>query len=229
MRWGIVDVQRNPVGLVEVKTGPRRKRKPTIITLEQYGQLLEREELGMHGKVMVQLAMCLGLRASEILGLQWGDVDLLGGTLTVQRSAVGKYQDETKTESSADTLPLHSNLVQVLMQWRMAAPVIGEWLFGSPLTGRPYHRDSLHKHYLLKAARKVGLQKLGWHDFRHTYRAMLRDLELPLEVQQKLMRHSSIAMTTHYGNSGMDATKREANRLLVEHVTPTQKCSTREY
>ena len=48
-----------------------------------------------------------------------------------------------------------------------------------------------------------------------------------LEVQQKLMRHSNIAMTAHYGASPMDGAKREANRLLVEHVTQTQNGSTR--
>jgi integrase len=226
MRWGLVDVQRNPVGLVEVRTGARRKRVPTIITFDQYRKLLEREELGGHCRVMVQLAMCLGLRASEILGLRWEDVDLLGGTLQIQRSAVGKYRDETKTETSADTLPLHERLVTVLMEWRMAAPIIGGWVFGSPVTERPYHRDSLHKDYLTPAARKIGLPRLGWHDFRHTYRAMLRDLGLPLEVQQKLMRHASITMTTHYGKSGMDESKRDANRQLVEYVTQTQNGST---
>jgi integrase len=222
MRWGVLDIQRNPVGLVEVRTGARRKRVPTIISFEQYQRLLERKELGGHCRVMVQLAMCLGLRASEILGLRWDDVNLLGGTVRIQRSAVGKYQDETKTESSAETLPLHERLVKVLMEWRTAEPVIEGWVFGSPVTDRPYHRDSLHKDYLTPAALKIGLPRLGWHDFRHTYRAMLRDLGLPLEVQQKLMRHSSIAMTAHYGNSGMDETKRDANRQLVEYVTQTQ-------
>jgi integrase len=217
MRWG----------LVEVRTGARRKRVPTIITFDQYRQLLEREELGVHVRVMVQLAVCLGLRASEILGLRWEDVDLLGGTLRIQRSVVGKYQDETKTESSEGTLPLHERLVTVLMAWRQAAPIIGGWVFGSPVTERPYHRDSLHKDYLTPAALKIGLPRLGWHDFRHTYKAMLRDLGLPLEVQQKLMRHASITMTAHYGNSGMDESKREANRKLVEYVTQTQNGSTR--
>jgi integrase len=225
MRWGLVDVQRNPLGLVEVRTGARRKRVPTIITFQQYRQLLERKELGEHVRVMVQLAMCLGLRASEILGLRWDDVDLLGGTIRIQRSAVGKYQDETKTESSEETLPLHEQLVSVLMNWRKT-PVINGWVFGSPITKRPYHRDSLHKAYLTPAALKIGLPRLGWHDFRHTYRAMLRDLGLPLEVQQKLMRHASITMTAHYGRAGMDEGKREANRQLVEYVTQTQNGST---
>lgn len=52
-------------------------------------------------------------------------------------------------------------------------------------------------------------------------------LGFPLEVQQKLMRHASITMTVHYGNSGMDESKRDANRQLVEYVTQTQNGSTR--
>jgi len=116
--------------------------------------------------------------------------------------------------------------VNQLIEWRKI-PVISGWLFGNPVTKRPYHRDPLRGDYLVPVASKIGLPRLGWHDFRHTYRAMLRDLGLPLEVQQKLMRHSSIAMTARYGNSGMDATKREANRQLVEYVTQTQNGSAR--
>jgi integrase len=109
-----------------------------------------------------------------------------------------------------------------------ASAWVNGWLFGSPMTGRPYHRDALHKDYLIPAAQKIGLPKLGWHDFRHTYRAMLRDLELPLEVQQKLMRHTTIEMTAKYGNSPMDKAKREGNRLLVEHVTQSEKAAQEE-
>ncbi len=39
---------------------------------------------------MVFIAMLLGLRASEILGLRWEDIDLRRGTLSVCRSHVGK-------------------------------------------------------------------------------------------------------------------------------------------
>jgi integrase len=130
MRWGLVDIQRNPVGLVEVRTGAKRKRMPTIITMDQYRSLLEREELGEHCRVMVQIAMCLGLRVSEILGLRWENVDLLNGTVHIERSVVGKYEDEIKTESSEETLPLHPSLVCVLIEWRKT-PMIGGWLFGS--------------------------------------------------------------------------------------------------
>ena len=43
---------------------------------------------------MVTLAMCLGLRVSEILGLRWEDVDREGATLEVRRSVVNGLVEE---------------------------------------------------------------------------------------------------------------------------------------
>ncbi len=36
-----------PLRLVEIRAGVRRKRMPTILTMNQYQKLLEREELGI--------------------------------------------------------------------------------------------------------------------------------------------------------------------------------------
>jgi integrase len=88
---------------------------------------------------VVTLAMCLGLRVSEILGLRWEDVDLEGATLQVRRSVVNGYVEDTKTLASEDELPLHPDLVGVLRQWREAKLPVKGWLFGNIDTGKPYH------------------------------------------------------------------------------------------
>src|SRR4051794_11073541 len=47
---------------------------------------------------------------------------------------------------------------------------------------------------------QAGLGDIGWHTFRHTYRAWLDATGAPLGVQQKLMRHADIRTTTNvYG------------------------------
>jgi integrase len=46
-----------------------------------------------------------GLRASELLGLRWGDIDLEKGILNVRRSYVNKAVDDTKTPESEQELP----------------------------------------------------------------------------------------------------------------------------
>jgi integrase len=167
---------------------------------------------------MVTLAMCLGLRVSEILGLRWEDVDLEGATLQVRRSVVNGHVEDTKTLASEDELPLHPDLANVLRQWREAELPVNGWLFGNIDTGKPYHADTMPQRHLNKAAAKIGLPKLGWHAFRHTCRARLSELGLPLEVQQKLMRHASIDMTTKYGRNSMLNVTRPANAQIVELV-----------
>lgn len=216
MRWQYLEVQRNPMSLIELHGSSRRTRKLVLVTIEQYQRLLAL--LPHHCRVMVILAMCLGLRVSEILGLRWEDVDLEKRSLQVRRSVVSGHAEATKTETSEDELPLHPELVEVLREWREAELPVSGWLFGNLDTGMPYHADTMRQRHLNRAAAQIGLPKLGWHAFRHTYRARLAERGLPLEVQQKLMRHASIEMTTRYGRNSMLQVTRPANARVVEMV-----------
>ena len=49
-----------------------------------------------------------------------------------------------------------------------------------------------------KAAITAGFGSFGWHRFRHKYRTLLSEGNTPLDVQQKLMRHTDIRTTTQY-------------------------------
>jgi integrase len=174
---------------------------------------------------MIQLAMSTGLRASEFLGIKWEDIDFDQMVLMVKRSVVGRHEDATKTEASEAAVPLHPNLADVLREWRSEQPSINGWLFGSVVTGRPFHRDALLKDHLEPAAKIAGIARIGWHSFRHTFRALQRELEFPLETQQKLMRHASIQTTLGYGQDDpqMATTLRKANALVVEFIEQRKK------
>jgi integrase len=87
---------------------------------------------------------------------------------------------------------------------------------GFPL--RRSKRPQITVHDARKAAAKAAcLGSIGWHTFRHTYRALLSDADTPLEVQQKLMRHADIRTTTQYGEVPM-GNKREANSRAVRAI-----------
>ena len=57
----------------------------------------------------------LGLRVSELVALQWGDVDFQGFTIKIVRSFVRGEINATKTEASEGTLPLDDQLAQMLL------------------------------------------------------------------------------------------------------------------
>jgi integrase len=64
---------------------------------------------------MVLIAACLGLRASEIIGLQWGDFNWEDLTLlVVRRSVVHGRVGDTKTEASRLPLPVDPSVADAI-------------------------------------------------------------------------------------------------------------------
>ncbi len=232
MLWGLVNLQRNPLDLVEIRGASKRRKKPIVLTMDQYFAVLAR--LPEPYRLMVEVAQCLGLRVSELLGLKWEDVDFENFTLAVRRGIVNGTVDEVKNEFSEDELPLDPEFATLLLRWKGKCPVTAEgWMFPNPSTGRPYHASSIQKRHIRKAGRELGFGDIGWHTFRHTYRAWLGAHGVPLGVQQKLMRHADIRTTMNvYGDAMMDS-KREANSKVVRMAlgpvlaTPKEKALAR--
>ena len=69
MFWELIPVGRNPMALVEIQGASKRRKKPIILTVEQYFAVLGL--LPEPYRTMAVVAQCLGLRVSEILALQW--------------------------------------------------------------------------------------------------------------------------------------------------------------
>ncbi len=211
---------RNPMEFVEIRGISKRQKKPFVLTPEQYQLVVG--ALDDPYKPMVQVAMCLGLRVSEVLALQWADFDFDALTLKVTRAAVHGRISRVKTEYSQDELPLDASFANLLRSWRKRAPKSPEgWVFVNESTGKVYHASCIQQDYIRTAGRKAKLgRNIGWHTFRHTYRSLLDDAGAPVGVQQKLMRHAQVATTMNvYGDAQMRS-KRAANSNVVRMVLP---------
>ena len=214
MLWELVPVERNPMQLVVLKGISKRTRIPIILTVEQCLQLIAL--LPEPYRMMVIVAICTGLRVSEILALRWSRIDFERHTMTVKVKVVNGRVGRVKTECSEDELPLDPQFAEVLQRWKQECPAsFGDWLFPSPFTGRCYHASPIQQDYIRPAAEELGLAGVGWHTFRHTYRSWLDATGAPVGVQQKLMRHAQISTTMNlYGNALMES-KRDANSKVV--------------
>jgi integrase len=217
MIWELIDVERNPMELVKVRGISKRKQRPRILQVKDAWRMLD--ALAQPYRTMVLIALCFGLRISEILGLRWTDFDFKRAVVLIQRSAVGKRLNKLKTEYSQDEVPLERGFILELKKWQaVCVATEGQWLFPSPVTGRPYHADSVRTDYLVPAGLELGLGRIGFHTFRHSYRAWLDETGAPVGVQQKLMRHAHISTTMdQYGNASIEA-KRKANRPVVQRL-----------
>ena len=87
---------------------------------------------------MVLAAACLGLRASEIMGLQWRDFNYEDLTVLIQRGVVNGRAGDTKTEASQKPLPIDPRLACSLKElWQGSSyKSPQDWVF-SNRAGRP--------------------------------------------------------------------------------------------
>jgi len=109
MKWEFIDIDRmNPMSLVRVEGSSKR--------LKEFRVLLD--ELQEPTRTMCIVAACLGLRASELVGLQWGDFDWKALEVHIQRGVVVGRVDEVKTTNSNRRLPVHPNLADLLFAYK---------------------------------------------------------------------------------------------------------------
>ena len=199
---GLLDISRNPISLVQNIGATRKVRKARSLTAEQFQALLK--ELHEPFATMALLCVCLGLRISEALALRWADVDWLGSTLCVQRGIVEQVVADVKTEGSARTFSLTSEMLERLKSCKQRSDFSGaqDWIFASPIKlGRlPYSYTGVWRE-LVRAAEAAKIGHLGTHSFRHTHRSWLDAVGTSIAVQQKMMRHADIRTTMNiYGD-----------------------------
>ncbi len=216
-RWELIEG--NPIALVRVKGGSKRQKQPHILTPDEFRKLAA--SIAEPYRTMVLVAGHLGLRASELMALQWGDFDFDNGTVLIQRSIVHGRVGEVKTEYSKEVVPVDQTLQKVLANHRLdVVPTPEGWLFANPLTSRPYHQDQIQKTHLQRAAKLAGINgRIGWHTFRHTFRSWLDDTGAPVTVQQELMRHASALTTLNVYGRAMTDTKRHAQMLIASKLS----------
>ena len=163
MLWEIVEWQRNPMDLVEIKGISKRQKKPIVLTVEQYYLLLEL--LPQPYRTMVIVAQCTGLRAEEVLALEWQDIDFENLSMKVVRAVVHGRVETVKTEYSEDELPLDPDFAAILLDWKReceervrkaldegTTPLPGlDLVFTSPATGRHFHTAPVQQDYIRPA------------------------------------------------------------------------------
>ena len=217
-RWELTN--KNPIELV--RQSGRRQKVPRRLSAEEFQRLIN--ELGEPCRTMAILAACLGLRIGEILGLQWGDVDLLNGILTVRRSVYQYHVGPAKTPGSEVALPLAPELVSVLSTWLSQATYRSDsdWVFASDKGGLR-DADKLRESVLQPAAGRAEIGKIGWHTLRHSFATALDIAGARMKVAQELMRHASIATTMDVYTGVVEREKREtAGRVAKSFLGTVQ-------
>jgi integrase len=115
------------------------------------------------------------LRASELRGLRWSDVDLGKAAELQVRQRADRWKEigAPKTDAGTRTVPLAPELIAALKEWKLKCPKVGEagaLVFGGAGGGVLHHsnmRRALDR--LMRDAHVVdqdGKAKYGLHSFR---------------------------------------------------------------
>jgi integrase len=217
LKWAMA--ARNVATLID----PPRIPRPQFHALDTDGarKLLEVAR-GERFEAIIVLALTLGLRRGEILGLRWSDVDFEERVLRVNQALQhfgGRLQvAEVKTERSRRIVAMPESVTRALKtqrarqaQERLLAGL--RWqdtdLVFTSVTGAPLEPITLHREYklMLKAARLP--TEMRFHDLRHTAASLLLAQGVHLRVIMELLGHSSISLTANTYSHVMPAAMRD--------------------
>jgi integrase len=177
-------------------------------TPDQAKRLLEAAaEADIRPRTLLIMAIFTGLRASELRGLRWKDVDLKHNEIHVrQRADRFNAIGAPKSETSVRKISFDSRVLAALKEWKLACPKGEADLVFPTAEGRvQQHRDLLYSLNPIMAAAKMvegdGEPKYGLHAMRHFYASWCINRkadggrELPAKNVQQLLGHSSIVIT----------------------------------
>jgi len=214
-------VTRNVARLARPPRIPRRRVSP--LSVDQVRAFLA-AITGDRLEALYLVALGVGLRQGEILGLRWSDVDLEGGTLTV-RHALARIEGrlvlvEPKSATSRRVVPLPAFVRDALvahrdrqaqepLPLRPAVPdpfadLVFVTTHGTPLDGITITRRFQR---LLASA---GLPHQRFHDLRHACATLLLAQGVPARVVMETLGHSEISLTLNTYSHVMPSVGREA-------------------
>jgi integrase len=148
-------------------------------------------------------AIFTGMRASELRGLMWSDVDLANGVIHVRRRAdrwgvIG----QPKSRMGKRDVPLTPMCTNTLKTWQLVCPPGGLGLVFANGAGRVEEHANLHARFWRPLLRKCSLPLYEFHALRHAAASLfIAHLGWSLKRVQTVMGHASATMTLdRYGH-----------------------------
>jgi integrase len=159
-------------------------------------------------RALLLTAALTGMRASELRGLRWADVELDKRQIHVRQRA-DRYRKigQPKSVKGARTIPIGDMVINTLREWRLQCPKgIQDLVFPTSAGTVEYYPNVVPRIFspALLAAGVVdsaGKPKYGMHALRHFYASWCINrkadggLELPPKTVQDRLGHASIVMT----------------------------------
>jgi integrase len=230
VRWGLV--ARNAAALVD---GPR----VAAYEIRPFDPAEARQFLsavkGHRLEALYSVALAMGLRQGEALGLRWSDVDLELGYLRINKQLQrvdGRFElVEPKTTRSRRTLVMPPLVIASMLvhrerqlSERAAEPRVSNGLDlvftrpdGSPLDG------TVVTHEFHRVLDRAGLPQRRFHDLRHSCASLLLAQGVAARVVMEILGHSQIAITMNTYTHVIPELRQDAARRMESLLSELER------
>jgi len=177
-------IERNPI--IRINNLSVRFEEPQPFTPTEITAICN--ELQQQGKNLVQFAIWTGLRTSELIALEWSDIDWMKCLVRVRRASVNKITKQPKTKSGERDVKLFPPAFEALKDQKQFSFLADGRIFHNPRTNTPWETDGqIRKTMWQPALKRAGVLYRIPYQTRHTYASMMLSAgENPLWVAQQM-------------------------------------------
>lgn len=223
VRWDMVS--RNVARLVD---RPRIQRKEINPLSPDDARKFLAAVRGHRLEALFSVALALGLRQGEALGLRWQDIDFAAGTMTV-RNQLQRIDGKLilvapKTEKSRRTLVMPALIVERLREHEKHQVAEKLWagskwtetglIFANRFGGPTQARRVIEQFH--KALDDAGIRRIRFHDLRHSCATLLLVQGVSPRVVMEVLGHSEIALTMNAYSHVVPELQREAAQRMQD-------------
>jgi integrase len=206
VKLGVID--HNPWSESGVLTKLKSNTPTVAYTIDDAKAILTALASRLDAQCIFGLAFFMGLRPSEIAGLQFDDIT--DGVIRVRRAAVQGIVDDTKTHGSVRDLPLIEPLGAMLAAWRSRAGNPDAGYVFPRANGGPLNVESLCSHTIKPLCKAAGIRFQGLYCARRGHGTIVTRLASLTAARQTLGHSSELVTAQHYalkdqiaGNAGL--------------------------
>ncbi|MFY9328804.1 MAG: DUF3596 domain-containing protein [Georgfuchsia sp.] len=205
-------LDRNPTD--RVKNLPNRLEEPDPFKPDEIDMILG----ACTGQLrnLFQFAFWTGLRTSEQIALEWGDVDWNKGVIRVRRASVRQRIKLPKTKSGEREVLLLPPALEALTAQKAHTLLLGGRIFHNPRTNTPWITDNqIRTSFWTPALKRAGVPYRYPYQTRHTYASMILSAgENPLWVAQQMGHKDWGMIRKRYGRWIPDVDKSAGQRIM---------------
>ena len=199
-------VATNPA--VSVKAPKQRKKLPVFVKEDDMDYLLDESVFdegygGCRDRMIIMLFYSTGVRLSELVGLDVGDVDLGKSVIKV----FGKRSRERVIPFGAEM----KHAMQWYLECRMALQSAENALFLSG-SGRRVSRSAVYRMVREKLSGVTSIKKKSPHVLRHSFATAMLNNDAELGAVKELFGHKRLATTEVYTHLTFEELKRSYNK-----------------